>query len=219
VDLVLGTRELAWYQLGGLFNQQAFSAFLQKNGTAAESFNSILDFGCGCGRLVRTWGRRRGREMFGCDYNPDLVAWCQRKLSSIATFKVNNADPPLDFPDEAFDFIYSYSVFTHLSEDRQKSWMTELVRVLRPGGMVLVTVHGKRAAGRAGLSAKQLQQMDDRGIVVLGEDKSGTNICSVFHSEAYMHGHESLGLILLDFLPGGVRDPSEQDLYLYRKRT
>src|ERR1700680_3273170 len=47
VNLVIGTRELAWYQLGGLFNQQAISTFLQRNGTTVESFATMLDFGCG----------------------------------------------------------------------------------------------------------------------------------------------------------------------------
>jgi SAM-dependent methyltransferase len=218
VNLVIGTRELAWYQLGGLFNQEAISTFLKRNGTTVESFATMLDFGCGCGRILRNWGGLRGQcEIWGCDYNPKLVAWCQNSLSSIARFKVNNPDPPLDFPDGKFGLIYSYSVFTHLAADSQKPWMKELVRVLKPGGMFLLTVSGKRVAWRIGISAEQLQEMEERGILVLGGEESGSNKCSVYHSEGYMRACQPLGLELVDFMPGGVRDPSEQDMYLFRK--
>jgi SAM-dependent methyltransferase len=218
VNLVIGTRELAWYQLGGLFMHQAIGTFVQRHGTPVESLGAILDFGCGCGRILHWWGSLRDRcEIWGADYNPQLIAWCHRHLSSIARFTVNGADPPLDFPDDKFGFVYSYSVFTHLSEDRQKPWMKELVRVLKPGGLLLLTVHGRRVAWRAGFSPDMLRQMEERGVLVFGEDKSGTNHCGAYHSEAYMRGHESLGLELIDFMPGGVRDTSEQDMYLYRK--
>ena len=131
--------------------------------------------------------------------------------------QVNNADPPLDFPDGKFGLIYSYSVFTHLSADRQKPWMKELVRVLRPGGMLLLTVSGKRVAWRLGIPAEQLRELEERGVLVFGGEQSGTNGCSVYHSEGYMRACESFGLELVDFMAGGVRDTSEQDMYLYRK--
>jgi SAM-dependent methyltransferase len=220
VDMVIGTRELAWYQLGGLFMHQAISTFLQRNGTVVESSSPILDFGCGCGRIVRWFAPLRGRcEVWGCDYNPALVSWCHNKLSSIATFSVNNANPPLDFPDATFGLIYSYSVFTHLSAEQQRPWMAELVRVLKPGGMLLVTVHGRRVGWRLGFSADQFREMEDKGLLIFSGDLSGTNRCSAFHSEGYMRSCESLGLDLVDFMPGGVRDTSEQDMYLFRKRA
>jgi SAM-dependent methyltransferase len=77
-------------------------------------------------------------------------------------------------PDGKFELIYSYSVLTHLSADRQKPWMKELVRVLKPGGMFLLTVSGKRVAWRIGISAEQLQEMEERGILVLGGEQSGS---------------------------------------------
>ena len=218
VNLVIGSRELAWYQLGGIFMQQAICTFLRRNGAPVESFRSMLDFGCGCGRILRWWGGISGScEIWGCDYNPRLIAWCRDNLSQIAKFEVNDAEPPLKFPAGSFGLVYSYSVFTHLAAEKQRPWMEELVRVLRPGGMLLITVHGKRVAWRSGLAAEQIRELEERGSLAYGEDRSGSNPCGVYHSEAYMRDCESLGLELVDFMAGGVRDTSEQDMYLYRK--
>lgn len=218
VDLVIGTRELAWYQLGGLFMHQAITTLVRRNGVPIESVKSILDFGCGCGRILRWYAALRHQcEMWGCDYNPALVAWCQKNLSEIARFKVNQANPPLDFEDNKFEFVYAYSVFTHLAVEQQQPWLKELVRLLRPGGLLLITVHGRRVAWRSGFSSEQLQQLDEEGVMVFGADKSGSNLCAAYHSEKYMSNLKPLGLELVDFMAGGVRDSSEQDMYLYRK--
>ena len=152
VNMVIGTRELAWYQLGGLFMHQAIVTFLQRNGISIESSPTILEFGCGCGRILRWWRGLSDRcEIWGCDYNPKLVAWCRTHLSSVARFKVNGPDPPLDFPDEKFAFIYSYSVFTHFSADRQKPWMQELGTGAQAGRDA--SRHGVRQARCVGESA------------------------------------------------------------------
>lgn len=218
VNQVIGTRELGWYQLGGLFMHQAISTLLRRHGLAIERFGSILDFGCGCGRILRWWAAMRNiSEIWGVDYNPDLINWCQKNLSTFAKFKVNHSDPPLDFADEKFEFIYSYSVLTHLSLERQRPWLIELARILKPGGYLLLTVHGKRTAWRSGFSEQQLKQLDEQGIMVFGEDKSGSNYCAAYHSEAYMSNLQPLGLELIEFMSGGVRDSSEQDMCLYRK--
>lgn len=218
-DLVIGSRELAWFHLGGMFMAQSITRILQRNGTPFGSFASVLDFGCGCGRLVRWLATPARRSAFwGCDYNPDLVRWCQGRLSRVARFKVNQADPPLPFDGGQFDLVYSYSVLTHLSGDRQGPWMAELARVLRPGGRLLVTVHGKRVAtGRGGLTPLQIEELESEGLLVVGGDESGTNRCAAFHTPRWMGGQTSTGLELVDVLEGGANDGSEQDIYLYRR--
>jgi SAM-dependent methyltransferase len=218
VDLVIGTRELAWYQLGGLFMHQAIAACLRRNGTPIESVGSMLDFGCGCGRISRWWAALRDQcEIWGCDYNPALVAWCQQELSGIAQYRVNQADPPLEFPDGKFEFVYAYSVFTHFAVNRQLPWFREMARVVKPGGLLLVTVHGRRVAWRLGLSAEQLGQLEDRGMLAVGEERDGQNYCTAYHSHRFMTELKTIGLDMMDFLEGGVRDSSEQDMYLFRR--
>ena len=218
VDLVIGTKEIAWYQLGGLFMAQAITTFLKRNGKDVNAFHSMLDFGCGCGRILRWWAALHDQcEIWGSDYNPDLIDWCQKNLSSIAKFEVNHSDPPLDFPNEKFDFVYAYSVFTHFLVKKQQPWLREMVRVLKPGGILLLTLHGRRVAWRMGFSPEQFKQLEENGIMVFGEEKDGLNACSAYHSFEFMKNQQEIGLELIDFMEGGVRDTSEQDMYLYRK--
>lgn len=220
VELVIGTRELAWYQLGGLFMQQAIGTLLRRNGRPWELHPRILDFGCGCGRIVRWLAALKGHcQIWGSDYNPRLVEWCRTHLADIAQFTVNQADPPLPYADSQFSLVYSYSVLTHLSRDRQEPWFRELARVTEPGGELVLTVHGRRCAMRMEFAPEQLAELEREGILVFAEERSGENICGAYHSESYMRGLDRFGLELVEFLPGGARDASEQDLYLFRKRA
>ena len=58
---------------------------------ARKKLETMLDFGCGCGRILRWWASLKDScEIWGCDYNADLIAWCQRRLSYFAQFKVTN---------------------------------------------------------------------------------------------------------------------------------
>lgn len=52
---------------------------------------------------------------------------------------------PLIYPDGAFDLVFNHSVFTHIDEHRQGMWLSELQRVTRPGGPVVLSVHGEFA--------------------------------------------------------------------------
>lgn len=219
-DLVIGTKEVAWYQLGGLFMHQAIATCLRRHGRPVDSLKSMLDFGCGCGRILRWWAALRNQcEIWGCDYNPVLIEWCQKELSNIGHYKVNQADPPLDFPDNKFEFIYSYSVFTHFAASRQMPWFREIARILEPGGLFLLTTHGRRVAWRVGLSAEQLKQLEEQGMIGLGEELDGENYCTAYHSPKYMAGLKEIGLEMVDFMEGGTRDSSEQDIYLFRKQV
>jgi SAM-dependent methyltransferase len=114
-------------------------------GQSLDSFESILDFGCGCGRML-LWMERVGRRaaLFGTDIDNDAIAWCRDHIP-YADVAINNADPPLPYAAGTFDLVYNHSVFTHIDELRQDAWLAELERVTRPGGFVVLSVHGELA--------------------------------------------------------------------------
>ena len=107
-----------------------------------EEFRAILDFGCGAGRAIRQvpyLKRSLEKARFpGTDIYPKQIDWCKRNLP-FAQFEINTATPPLSYSKEEFDFIYTFSVFTHLSEAQQFARMGELSNVLKPGGYLLIT--------------------------------------------------------------------------------
>jgi len=124
---------------GGLANATLFAALFEKHAGAHPAKVRALDLGCGCGRLSRYLGWRY--ELFGCDLNPDHVAWCWEHLPNVTTLQ-NGKNPPLPFAPGSFGFAYALSVVTHLSEANALGWIADLARVLKPGGIAIVTTHG-----------------------------------------------------------------------------
>lgn len=211
IQLVSGEPDIEWFLEGGRRAAEAIRAALQRQGIELDRLGSILDFGCGCGRVVRRWLSLR-TSVHGCDYNPDLIDWCRSHLE-FASFEVNRLDPPLPYPDAHFDLVYSLSVFTHLPEELQRPWIVELARVLRPGGTLILTTHG--AHYRSELSAPESDTFDAGRLVVRHGDEAGENICGAYHPEAYIRTQLSRGLFeILEGVPEGAAGNPYQDLWV-----
>jgi hypothetical protein len=52
--------------------------------------------------------------------------------------------PPTDLPGDHFDLVFSYSVFTHLREDVHFAWLDELGRLVKPGGLLILSVRPRQ---------------------------------------------------------------------------
>jgi len=117
---------------------------LQKVGRELGSFKHILDFGCGCGRtLVHMKSLSPDAQFDGTDIDVKAIDWCKRNLK-FANFDLSKETPPIDYAADSFDLIYAISVFTHLDENYQFLWLEELRRIAKPGGMIVLTVHGAK---------------------------------------------------------------------------
>ncbi len=126
------------------------AALLKTHGLALSSFHRILDFGCGCGRVLRYLRDRAGTaELYGTDIDPEAIDWCRKHLSGIH-FGTNGSLPPTGYPDDHFDLIIAVSVFTHLNEGLQNAWLSEVNRILRPGGILLATLLNSGLLGEGG---------------------------------------------------------------------
>jgi SAM-dependent methyltransferase len=190
---------------------------LSKNGLDISSFDAVLDFGCGSGRLMRFWKDLSGSRLHGVDYNPYLVDWCRNNLH-FADFRHVRPDEPIPHEDEAFDFIYAYSVFTHLDLASQQYWMRELQRVMRPRGFAYLTFRGVRYADV--LSPEERARFDSGEMVVQAERVSGSNACLAHHPESYIRGAFAPELEVLDIVPSdGVNPEADEylDVVLFRK--
>ena len=95
---------------------QKYEHILQRNNRSLKDYNNILEFGCGYGRLIKYILVINNTAMvYGCETLSEAINYCQRKYKG--TFILNDYFPPINIEDEQFDFIYSYSVFTQLSEE------------------------------------------------------------------------------------------------------
>ena len=201
-----------FYQ-NGVEGAENIKEILAKNDLDINRFESILDFGCGCGRVLRQWKNLERSKIYGSDYNNLLVQWCQQSLK-FAEVKLNGSDTRLDFEGGKFDFIYAISVFTHLTEESQLFWINELTRVLKPGGYLLITVSGTTRLDT--LKPKERKVFESGHMVIVYPQHSGKNICNTFHPEEYIREKLCKNLKMIDFVPGGAKD-ANQDSCLLRK--
>lgn len=132
-------------------------------GTSFDDVQRVLDFGCGCGRTLR-WLMERypAIAFYGADVDPKAIEWCLQNLRKDA-FVTCHPLPPLPFESCYFDVVYCFSVFTHLDERMQDMWFREISRVLKPGGLLILTVHGERVSGVLDHASSQL--LRDGGFV------------------------------------------------------
>jgi len=179
--LVNGISDADWFLASGRAQTGYLRDLLEEVGRPLERMDGILEFGCGCGRMTRWWAQAHGPHIDACDYNVELVAWCEQNLP-FAEFRRNELQPPLPYAADGFDFIYAFSVFTHLSVELARGWLTELRRVCKPGGLVWFTVHG--ASYRARLPAEQQRQFDAGEVVVWFPEIEGTNLCAAYWPQA-----------------------------------
>lgn len=163
------------------------NTLLAKVGTSLQQSERILDFGCGPGRALRAL-HFRGLDktrLFGSDIDPEAIEWCTQNYQRVATFSVNDHEPPTSYPNNFFDCVYSISVFTHLPEEMQFAWLAELRRITKPGGYLLLTVHGPDF--EYVLSDAQKKTLSTHGFVY--RSVGDTDGLPSFYQAAY-HSHE-----------------------------
>ena len=124
---------------------QAFEAALRRAGRSLFNARDVFEFGCGEGRLIGAMMRVNPAASYtGAEVQPEVIAVAKRRMPNVR-FIANGTRPPLELPDQSFDLIYTYSVFTHLTEENHRNWLKELARLLKPGGAMLHTVHSPTA--------------------------------------------------------------------------
>lgn len=153
----------------GLEARASIEDALDAAGTSIGDLSSVLDWGAGCSRILRHWAPLFDSVSFtGTDIDRTMIDWDIANIPG-PRFVVNGAEPPLPCRDEAFDLVYGASVFTHLDEARQQRWLIELARVLKPGGVLLLSTHGPTAFeyNREVFSQAQVTAFRNRGFVFL----------------------------------------------------
>jgi SAM-dependent methyltransferase len=119
---------------------RAFKDLYREHVGAFTESTRVLDYGCGWGRITRFFLRDVARgNLLGIDCNEDLIDFC-RESNPWSRFELNDPLPPTDLPGGHFDLLFSYSVFSHFREDVHLAWLDELRRVVKPGGLLILTV-------------------------------------------------------------------------------
>lgn len=201
---------------------------------------NVLDFGCGVGRqllhLTRLYPNVRA---YGCDVNDDAIAYMLRSYPGVKTY-ASSFDPPLTYDDCNFDLVYSVSVFSHLSEQDARVWLSELRRITKPFSILCLTFNSFTSLDRSHQQGRRLQynaeQLERDGLVFDADENSfalkkaaqsvsrfGANLIGItrIYGEMY-YSHERVkalfkesGLEVLSVLPGVI--DRLQDLAVVRR--
>jgi SAM-dependent methyltransferase len=174
---------------------------------SASRLQRVCEWGCGPARIIRHLPRLASGwsiEFYGSDYNRESIRWCRENLHDV-TFVENGLAPPLPFEQDFLDVVFARSVFTHLSEDLHYRWVAEMIRVLRPGGVFILTTHGD--AYRPRLTVRERVRYDAGEFVIRTLAAEGRKLFAAFHSPHFVRTRLLLGLEVLAHHPGrGTQD-------------
>jgi SAM-dependent methyltransferase len=165
LDSVLGRRKPLTPPKGRIFfgggdfdkiGEEYFRYFVELGDLKPDE--RVLDVGCGIGRMaVPLTGYLDDQGSYeGFDVFPEGIRWCQENITpTYPNFRFRVADirnkeynpggrfaaSEYEFPyeDESFDFVLLTSVFTHLLPDEVENYLSEIRRVLAPGGRCLAS--------------------------------------------------------------------------------
>ena len=128
------------------------------------SGSRVLDVGCGVGRLAIGILSEVGdvREYWGVDVDERAIQWCRQYVErdhprfrfvhlDVGNPRYNPSGQALmpgfrfPFPDQAFEIIYLYSVFSHMLEGDARLYLAEFHRLLVPSGRLFLTAFAEDA--------------------------------------------------------------------------
>ena len=191
-------------------------------GKSLGDFERILDWGCGCGRTTRALKTLMPqKDIWGSDIDPEAIAWLQKAYSpKYGQFRLAPHAPPLPFENGFFDFVFGISVFTHLPEDMQFGWLTEMQRITRPGGYLIMTTSGEGNYSK--LPDDLRRKVEEKGFFYL-DGGYGQSISlpafyqNTFHSLDYIRREWAKYFDILDMQP--TRMQRHQDTILMKRRA
>ena len=116
------------------------TTILQHSGINAG--DRVLDVGCGTGGLTLAAAElaTSDGDVYGTDASAKMIAVAKRKAmksSSEVIFSVDLIEN-ISFPDNHFDVVLNSLVMHHLPESLKAAGFSEIYRVLRPGGQMLI---------------------------------------------------------------------------------
>ena len=111
---------------------------LTELGVSIDGKAPALDFGCGVGRLTSALAEHFA-ECWGVDISPTMITLAKEFNRDLpqCRFLLNERDKLQSLQDNYFGFIYTSIVLQHMAGRYIRGYIAELVRVLRPGGVLV----------------------------------------------------------------------------------
>ncbi len=126
----------------GYFSYQRGDALIRlaRRKTNRLSSCHVLDFGCGPGILLEKL-TKLGITCTGCDFSPASIERTKNRTSFKPTFQdaILLSGLPSELPAQSFDFVFLIETIEHLLDNDLDGTISEISRVLKPSGYLMVT--------------------------------------------------------------------------------
>jgi 2-polyprenyl-3-methyl-5-hydroxy-6-metoxy-1,4-benzoquinol methylase len=112
--------------------------------------SQVLDFGCGSGYLLDAL-LSRNIPCAGADFSEDSVSVVEKRLGDNTLFQGVQLvrGLPTNIADGSYDTVFLIEAIEHLLDDDLEATLTELHRIVRPGGVLIVTTPNNEQLTRA----------------------------------------------------------------------
>ncbi len=205
-----------FYKLSGEVTAKFLAEIIKKYFSAANPLHNIYEWGCGPARITRQLKAvLKDVDIHASDYNPETIEWCKKNIPGIQ-FSRNDLHPPLPYASEQFDLIYAISVFTHLSEANGLQWANELYRILKPGGILLITTAGDTIYEKELLPGER-KKYDKEGLVVRANYEEGKKMFLAMHNPKYIREKLLRQFDILEHVPSAF-PYMRQDYWIVKKK-
>jgi 2-polyprenyl-3-methyl-5-hydroxy-6-metoxy-1,4-benzoquinol methylase len=201
-------------------------AILRRAGLPRGGRLSILDFGCGPGHMFEHVKRASPRWTYsGLEFSSASVAELVARHSADPQFQqgVEAKQLPSALPAGSFDVVLLIEVIEHLAEERVEAVLGEIRRLLKPGGLLVVTAPNDedlsleaKLCPECGAEFHQWQHVRSWTLLSLGRLLEGRRFSRVKTWTGHWNDHRAIGWLynrLAGFYTGLPAEPHLMAVY------
>lgn len=121
---------------------------------------TLADIGCGAGYGSKILKESGAAEVHGCDISKASLRFAQERFGEYAHFTRQTVVDLIDYRNDSFDIVLSSEVLEHIKEyGREAHALTEMKRILRPGGLLVLGTPNSELLGEHGFSFDEITSL------------------------------------------------------------
>ncbi|MCA9367050.1 class I SAM-dependent methyltransferase [Candidatus Kaiserbacteria bacterium] len=104
----------------------------------------VLDVACGTGYGCAYLSDKGAKDIVGIDIDPESIEYAKEHHSRLNISYLVGSASDIKYPSNHFDCIVSFETIEHLETEDRGAYLRELKRVLKPGGVIIISTPNKK---------------------------------------------------------------------------